>query len=132
MAETTIRRFGVISVAKIYGFLTFIVGLIIGVIYGLFFMIFGAATMATLGQHDERAAAIGGISTIVIGVLIMIGVPLLYSIMGFISGAIAALIYNGAAGIIGGVKVEFEGARPEYAAPATPPYQWAPNQHPAQ
>ena len=36
MAEMTIRRFGVLSVAKMYGLLMFIFGLIFGVIYGLF------------------------------------------------------------------------------------------------
>ena len=46
MAEMTIRRFGVISVAKMYGLLMFIFGLIFGVIYGLFFIVFGAAMSA--------------------------------------------------------------------------------------
>ena len=40
MAEMTIKRFGVFSVAKIYGLICFIFGLIIGVIYGLFLIIF--------------------------------------------------------------------------------------------
>ena len=39
MAEMTIKRFAVISVAKMYGLLSFIFGLIIGVIYGLFIML---------------------------------------------------------------------------------------------
>ncbi len=129
MAEMTIRRFGVISVAKMYGLLLFIAGLIIGVIYGLFFMIFGAAISA-LAPSGEGAAA-GGISSIVIGLLFMIGFPIFYGLVGFIAGAIAALVYNGAAGIIGGVKFELEGVQQGYAPPP-PPHQWAPNQYPAQ
>ena len=43
MAEMTIRRFSVFSVAKIQGLLAFVIGLLIGVIYGLVFMVFGAA-----------------------------------------------------------------------------------------
>ena len=128
MAEMTIKRFGVVSVAKMYGLLTFIIGLIIGVIYGLFFMIFGAAMSAFAPAGSDATA--GGVSSIVIGLVMMIGIPILYGFMGFIAGAIGALIYNATAGIIGGVKFELEGVQ-EYAPPP-PPHQWAPNQYPAQ
>ena len=129
MAEMTIRRFGVISVAKIYGLLLFIVGLIIGVIYGLVFILFGAAMTAI--APGGRDAAAGGISTVVIGIIMMIAIPVMYGLLGFISGAIGALIYNAAAGIIGGIKFDLEGVHQEYAPPP-PPHQWAPNQYPAQ
>ena len=128
MAEMTIKRFGVWSVAKMYGLLLFIVGLIIGVIYGLFIMIFGAAMSAFAPNSSD--ATVGGVSSVVVGLLVMIGVPLMYGIMGIISGAIGALIYNAASGIVGGVKFELEGAHQEYAPPL-PPNQWAPNQYPA-
>lgn len=128
MAEMTIRRFGVLSVAKMYGLLLFAIGVIIGVIYGLLFIIFGAA-MSAMGPGRDAAA--GGISSVVMGIALMIGVPIFYGILGFISGAIGALIYNGAAGIIGGIKFELEGVQDEYAPPP-PPHQWAPNQYPAQ
>jgi hypothetical protein len=129
MAEMTIRRFGVLSVAKIYGLLSLIFGLIFGVIYGLFVMIFGAAMTAAAGGSSEATA--GGISTVVIGLGIMIGMPLMYGLMGFIIGAIAALVYNILAGMVGGIKFELEGTQQEYAPPP-PPHQWAPNQYPAQ
>ena len=128
MAEMKIRRFGVLSVAKIYGLLTFIFGLIFGVLYGLFFMIFGAAM--TAAAPTTEAATAGGISTVVIGLAIMIGLPVTYGLMGFIMGAISALVYNSLAGVVGGIKFELEGVQ-EYAAPP-PPHQWAPNQYPAQ
>jgi hypothetical protein len=128
MAEMTIRRFGVISVAKMYGLLTFIFGLIFGVIYGLFFIIFGAA-MSAFGPGSDATA--GGISSVVVGVMIMIGVPIGYGLMGFLAGAIAALVYNGVAGLVGGIKLEIEGVQQEYAPPP-PPHQWVPNQYPAQ
>ncbi|HEX5890765.1 MAG TPA: hypothetical protein VFY61_18785, partial [Pyrinomonadaceae bacterium] len=69
MAEMTIRRFGVLSLAKMYGLLMFIFGLIIGVLYGLFFIIFGAAMSAMGGARDATA---GGASSIVIGIVMMI------------------------------------------------------------
>jgi len=127
MAEMTIRRFGVFSVAKLQALLMFVMGLFIGVIYGLFFMIFGAAISAMAPRGGQAA---GGIGTIVIGIVIMIGVPIFYGILGFIGGIIGALVYNLAAGIVGGVKFELEGDSPAYAAP--PAHQWAPNAYPAQ
>jgi MFS family permease len=128
MAEMTIRRFGVISVAKMYGLLMFLFGLIFGVIYGLILIVFGAAISA---MGPSRDAAAGGIGTVAMGVGMMIGLPLFYGVLGFIMGAIGALIYNAVAGVIGGVKFELEGVQDEYAPPP-PPHQWAPNQYPAQ
>jgi len=129
MAEMTIRRFGVISVAKMYGLLMFIFGLIFGVIYGLILIVFGAA-MSALGPGRESTA--GGVSTVVMGIAMMIGLPLFYGLLGFIMGAIGALIYNAVSGIIGGVKFELEGVQQEYAPPPPPPHEWAPQQYPAQ
>lgn len=127
MAEMTIRRFGVISVAKMHGLLMFIFGLIIGILYGLFFIVFGAA-MSAAGGSD---ATVGGMSSIVAGIGFMIGVPILYGILGFIMGIIGALIYNALSGIIGGIKFELEGVQHEYAPPP-PPAHWEPHQYPAQ
>jgi hypothetical protein len=110
MAEMTIKRFGVISVAKMYGLLMFIFGLVFG----------------------SRDATAGGVSTVVMGIAMMIGLPLVYGVMGFVMGAIGALIYNAVAGIIGGVKFELEGVQQEYAPPPPPPHEWAPQQYPAQ
>jgi hypothetical protein len=119
MAEMTIRRFNVFSVAKIQGFLTFVIGLLIGVIYGFAFMIFGAAISSLAPQGDSQT--MGGVGAIVIGLVIMIAVPILYGIIGFIGGLIGALVYNLAAGVVGGVKFELEGVAPAYAPP---PQQW--------
>ena len=127
MAEMTIRRFGVISVAKMYGLLMFIFGLIFGVLYGLFFIIFGAA-MSAFGTNETTA---GGVSSVVVGIVAMIGIPIMYGLLGFIMGAIGALIYNAMAGIIGGVKFELEGVQQEYAPPP-PPHHWEPHQSAAQ
>ena len=127
MAEMTIRRFGVISVAKMYGLLMFIFGLIFGILYGLFFIVFGAAMSAAGG----RDATMGGVSSAVVGISMMIGIPIFYGILGFVMGAIGALVYNALSGIIGGVKFELEGVQQEYAAPP-PPHHWEPHQYPAQ
>ncbi len=118
MAEMTVKRLGIISVAKIQALLMFVVGLFIGVIYGLMFMIFGAAITALAPNSEGQA--LGGVSTIVIGVIIMVAFPILYGLIGFIGGAIGAATYNLAASVVGGIKLELEGVTPAYA----PPQQW--------
>ena len=120
MAEMTIRRFSVFSVAKIQGLLAFVIGILIGVIYGLSFMIFGAAISSLAPQGDSQA--MGGASAIVIGIIIMIAVPIFYGILGFVGGMIGALVYNAAAGIVGGIRFELDSSGPAYVPP--PPQQW--------
>ena len=85
----------------------------------------------TAASPNGEAAAVGGVGTIVMGLGMMIGLPLMYGLMGFIMGAVGALVYNGLAGVVGGVKFELEGVQHEYAPPP-PPHQWAPNQYPEQ
>ena len=124
MAEMTVRRVGVLSLAKMQGLLMFVMGLIIGVIYGLIIMLFGAA-MSSLAPRGD-AQAMGGISTIVAGLIIMIALPVFYGIIGFIGGAIGGFIYNIAAGIVGGIQLDLEGPTMQYTPPP-PPQQWGPN-----
>src|SRR2546425_13186579 len=92
MAEMTVRRVGVLSLAKMQGLLMFVMGLIIGVIYGLIFMLFGAA-MSSLAPRGE-GQAMGGVSSIVIGLILMIAIPVFYGIIGFIAGAIGGFLYH--------------------------------------
>ena len=125
MAEMMVRRVGVFSLAKMQGLIMFVVGLIIGVIYGLAFMALGA-TMSSLGPRDS--AAMGGISSIVIGLILMIAIPIFYGIIGFIGGAIGGFVYNIAAGIVGGIKLDLESTTPQYTPPP-PPQQWGPGQY---
>ena len=122
MAQMTIRRLGVLSVAKTYGMLLFIIGLSFGVIYGLVLMIFGAAM--ALGPRSE-SSALGGAGSVVIGLLMMIVIPIFYGILGFIMGALMAALYNLVARFAGGVQIELESATPSYAAPPPPPQQWS-------
>jgi len=124
MAKMVIKRLGVFSVAKIYSVVMAGVGLLIGIPVGLIMIIFGAAFMSS---RSEGAMGGGGFG-IGIGIFYMIGLPILYGVFGFIFGAIGALIYNMASGIIGGVELELENADGGYASP--PPPQWSaqPNQ----
>ena len=51
--------------------------------------------------------AVGG-GGIVIGLLVMIGLPIMYSIIGFIGGALGALLYNLFSNFVGGIEIEVE------------------------
>lgn len=124
MAQMTITRVGVFSVAKMQACICAVLGLIIGVIYGLIFMVFGAAMMSS-------SSSAGG-SSIVVGLFMMIGIPIFYAIIGFIFGAITALVYNVAAGVAGGIEIELEGETNIYSAPPPPPQQWGQNPPPYQ
>lgn len=123
MATMTVRRVGIFSLAKIQGLIGFVFGLIIGVIYGLIIILFGAA-LTSMGQSEASAA--GG-ATIGVGIGMMIGIPIIYGIMAFIAGAIGAIIYNIAAGFVGGIELEMESAGGDYVAPPPPPNQWGAN-----
>jgi len=104
MNKLRIRKLGVLSVAKIYALIMLVISLIISIPYGLFIMVFGAAMMGT----GERAGLAAGGGGIVIGLLVMIGLPIFYGLIGFVFGAIGALVYNIFAGIVGGVEIEVE------------------------
>ncbi len=104
MNKLRIRKLGVISVAKIYAVMALVFSLLISIPYGLIIMVFGAAM---LGQGGDAGLAAGG-GSIIIGLLVMIGVPIFYAIIAFISGAIGALLYNLFAGMVGGVEIEVE------------------------
>src|SRR5437660_10406760 len=106
MAEMTIRRVGVLSLAKIQGLLMLVIGLIIGVIYGLIFMIFGAALTSVMPKDESQAIGAGG--TVLIGLIIMIAIPITYGLLVFIGVAIGGLNYYVLAGYIRGRKIDLD------------------------
>ena len=128
MAKMRVTRLGVLSVAKLQGIIGVVIGLLISIPYGLIFMFLGAVLLS--GTSTTHSAD-GGAGSIVIGVLIMIGAPILYGIFSFIAGAIGALIYNGASKLVGGLEMEIENIDPYYgvAQPAPPQQNWAPNSY---
>jgi hypothetical protein len=127
MNRMVITRVGILSLAKIQGIICAVVGLIIGLIYGLV-MVFMGTILAAVGSRGEGGgAALGGLGIGIIGGLFMIVVMvILYAVMGFVAGAISALIYNIAAGFMGGLELDYETERPEYAAPPAPQQTWTP------
>jgi hypothetical protein len=118
MAKMVIKRLGVFSVAKIYSVVMAGVGLVVGIPLGLIMIVLGGAIMSSAG----RDATMGGGSFVGIGIFYMIALPIIYGVIGFIFGAIGALIYNVAAGVLGGVELELENADAGYSSP--PPPAW--------
>lgn len=104
MNKLRIKKLGVLSVAKMYAVIMLVVSLIISIPYGLIIMVFGAAMMGT----GERGGMAAGGGSIVAGLAVMIILPIVYSAMGFVGGAIGALLYNIFAGIVGGIEIEVE------------------------
>ena len=105
-----VKSVGVMSVAKIMGLIYGCLGLI----FMPFFLIMGlVGSMA--GQQKSPFAGI-------LGIFLAVLLPVLYGTMGFISGAIGALLYNLFARLVGGFELELE------ALPSglVPPYPMVP------
>lgn len=100
-----IKKFGILSVAKIYALMMFVIALLISIPYGLFIIVFSLMG-ASVGSGNEALALGGG--GVVVGIVVMFAVPIFYAIIGFIGGIIGALVYNIFAGIVGGVEIEVE------------------------
>ena len=104
MNKLRIKKLGILSVAKMYALIMFVISLLISIPLGLMYMVFGGVMMGVGGRGGLAAG--GG--TFVMGLVFMIGMPIFYGAMGFVFGAIGALIYNLFAGMIGGIEIEVE------------------------
>lgn len=108
MNKLRIKKLGLLSVGKMYGLLALIFSLLISIPYGLIIIVISLAGGIGAGSQDGMAGLAVGGGGIVMGLLVMIGLPIIYSIMGFLGGIIGALVYNLLAGMIGGVEIEVE------------------------
>lgn len=105
MNKLRIRKVGVLSAAKMYGAIALVMSLLISIPYGLIIILYSLIGGGALG--GEAGFAIGG-GGIVVGILVMVGLPIMYAIIGFVGGAIGALLYNLFAGFVGGIEIEVE------------------------
>jgi hypothetical protein len=87
------------SVAKIAALLYGIIGLVIGAIISVLALVFGTAMAAQ--RDDAWIGTVFGVSAIVV-------LPILYGIGGGIMAAFSAFVYNIAARMVGGVRIEVE------------------------
>jgi hypothetical protein len=99
MGEVTkikLKRIGVLSLAKYFT----IIWLIFGVIYAAMFAVLGAfiGSLLTLPSFITGAGI----------VVVIIVIPLVFALAGFIIGALAAIIYNLIVRLTGGVQMDLE------------------------
>lgn len=120
-AKMTLRRLEPMSLAKIMALGQGIIGLLAGAIFALVGML-GAFAGSALGGRD----AMGGAFGMLFGIGAVIFMPLLYAVIGFVSGLIGAVIYNFLAGRVGGMRWEVEVQQQQSPPPAYPPPAYAP------
>lgn len=104
-----LRSVGVLSCAKIYG----IVHMALGILFGVFFILIGVVGLAAAPSQQK----LGMIGILVIAALS----PFIYGALGFVIGAVGALLYNWIASAIGGLEMELDAAHAPYMAPAPSP-----------
>ena len=90
-----LKRLGVLFSAKLQAIVMGIVGLIAGILYafgGFFYELFtGTLNLGTA-----------------LAFFALIGMPLLFSLFGFLAGAVGAVLYNLVARWFGGIEMDFE------------------------
>jgi hypothetical protein len=92
----TIKSVGVLSCAKITAALYGAIGLLI-------FPFFIIAALVGTFAGDKTSALSGAL-----GVVMALILPIVYACIGFVGGAISALLYNLIAGRVGGIELEFQ------------------------
>ena len=95
-----LRSIGVLSAAKIVGVMYAALGLIMGLVFGAFFSLMPMGMEGT-SEVPRWIAPMFGMGAIIVA-------PIFYGCMGFIGGALGAVIYNAFAGMMGGIELRLE------------------------
>ncbi|TAJ45677.1 hypothetical protein [Methanofollis fontis] len=95
-----IQRFGIVSVARINAAISLVIGLVLSVLWILFTGVTGVARGIDGGAIGSAAMHGAG------GLVVIIFVTIVYAVVGFIAGALVALLYNVAAGWFGGIEMD--------------------------
>ena len=105
MNKLRIKKLGVLSVAKMYAAIMLVISLLISIPYGLIIIVYSLIGGGVVGGNAGFAVGGGGI---VLGIVVMIGLPIMYSALGFVGGAIGAALYNLFSNFVGGIEIEVE------------------------
>ena len=97
-----IRRIGPLSCAKIAAVLYAVIGLFFGAILSLISLAGGFAS-AFADDSSRGFFPFAGVGVLAIAIF-----PILYGAMGFLLALIGAWLYNVAAGVMGGIKIDLE------------------------
>jgi hypothetical protein len=109
-----VRRFGVIRTSNVVAFLYIV---IVAVIFVPIAAIFALVTPA-----NQSIGGMGAVGVLLFGLVAAV----FYGIIGWIFTALACLLYNFAAGMIGGIEIQLEAVEP----PPPPPVWGSANQPP--
>ena len=99
-----IRRVNPMSCAKVMGVIYAALGLLVGLGFSLLGFLIGSQAGSVGDEMPFGGAALGAM----FGVGAIVVMPIMYGIMGVIGGALGALIYNVAAGAIGGIEIDVD------------------------
>ena len=91
----TLKNIRVLSLAKLQGAMMTFVGLIAGIVYS-----FGGAIYEALTGSLNSGTALAFSA--------LIGIPVLFAVFGFLTGAIEAYLYNVASKWFGGIEIDIE------------------------
>jgi len=111
-----IQSFGVFSVAKIFGLIYGALGLLIVP----FFLVAGFASSLAM-KHAAPGANIPNSFGPIFAIFMAIAAPIAYGLIGFIMGALSALIYNLISGWVGGIEMELDIVPIQPVLPVQPP-----------
>lgn len=99
MALQAIRRIGVLSLAKVLAATYAGLGLLIGGVLSVISVVGGV-----LGAAITQDA--GGLAGMLFGLAAVIVLPIVYGLVGFVTGLVIAPLYNLVARAVGGIEVE--------------------------
>lgn len=99
-----IKKFDIGSVAKMFFFIGLIIGLIAGIIFAIAFVIAGVFGSQF---YPEMYTSIPPNTGALVALSGIVAFPIVYAILGTISGIIIAGFYNIIARAVGGIKAEF-------------------------
>ena len=100
-----IRRVGPLSCAKIGGTLYAVMGIFLGLMFWAFATL---GAFAGAASSPERPFPFPFPFSMVFGAAAVVILPVFYGCMGFVVTLVGALLYNGVAGLVGGIEFETE------------------------
>jgi hypothetical protein len=93
-----LKWIGPLSYGKIFALIMAVIGLIVGFILAVVFIV-----LAAMGTKDMSMGV-----AVLLGLLCIVLGPIIYGILGFVLGVIGSAIYNLIAKLVGGIEVRIE------------------------
>lgn len=105
METKELKSIGIVSAAKIAGFMYAVIGLLAWLIFACF----GLLQLVGLSALFQDLGFLGvGAGGLVVGLIVTLCFfPIMYGVLGAIFGAIMAAVYNLVAGRLGGLELQF-------------------------